>query len=54
VPALAGALLELWRDEPARRRMAEAARRDACKRFALRRQLELVQHTYGAALETAA
>jgi glycosyltransferase involved in cell wall biosynthesis len=49
--ALAEALIELGRDDAGRRRMGEAARRDACERFDLRRQVATVRETYRAALE---
>ena len=52
-PALSEALLELWRDEAGRREMGEAARRDACDRFDLRRQVDAVRETYRAVLEVA-
>ncbi len=51
VSALAGALLDLERDEALRRKMSEAARRDACDRFDLRKQVETVRATYRSALE---
>ena len=53
VSALSGALLELWRDEASRREMGKAARRDACDRFDLRRQVDAVRETYRAVLEVA-
>jgi glycosyltransferase involved in cell wall biosynthesis len=53
VAALSGALLELWRDETGRREMGKAARRDACDRFDLRRQVDAVRETYRAVLEMA-
>lgn len=52
--ALAAALLELVRDTALRRRMGEAAARDARERFDLGRQVAAVQRAYGAALERAA
>jgi glycosyltransferase involved in cell wall biosynthesis len=53
VPALAGALIGLWRDEAGRRQMGEAARRDACERFDLQRQVATVRDGYRAALQVA-
>jgi glycosyltransferase involved in cell wall biosynthesis len=53
-PALAKAVLELWRDGAERRRMGDAARRDALERFDPRRQVAAVRDAYRAALEPAA
>jgi glycosyltransferase involved in cell wall biosynthesis len=53
VSALTEVLIELWRDDGGRRRMGEAARRDACERFDLRRQVASVRQTYRAVLEAA-
>ncbi|MBW2281340.1 MAG: glycosyltransferase family 4 protein [Deltaproteobacteria bacterium] len=50
VPALSAALLELWRDPEKRARMGEEARRDACERFDLRKQVERVAATYASVL----
>ena len=49
----AEALLALWRDPERRRRMGEAARRDACTRFDPARQAERVAKAYGAVLAEA-
>ena len=50
VPAFAGALLDLWRNPEARRRMGAAARRDAEERFDLRHQVAAVRSVYRALL----
>jgi len=50
VPAFAGALLDLWRNPEARRRMGAAARRDAEERFDLRHQVAAVHSVYRALL----
>ncbi len=49
----AEALVTLWRDPERRRRMGEAARRDACTRFDPARQAERVARAYGAVLAEA-
>jgi glycosyltransferase involved in cell wall biosynthesis len=51
VPAMSKVLLELWRDPARRKQMGCAARRDACERFDLRRQVERVLETYRSLLE---
>lgn len=51
VDALSNALLELWRDPVKRRQMGDAARRDACERFDLGRQVERVATVYRSVLE---
>lgn len=52
--AFAAALIALAREPEARRRMGEAARKDAEARFSLARQVETVAETYRAVLEEAA
>jgi glycosyltransferase involved in cell wall biosynthesis len=52
--AFAGALLALAREPEARRRMGEAARKDAEARFSLARQVETVAESYRALLAEAA
>jgi glycosyltransferase involved in cell wall biosynthesis len=52
--AFAAALLALAREPEARRRMGEAARKDAEARFSLARQVETVAASYRALLEEAA
>jgi glycosyltransferase involved in cell wall biosynthesis len=52
--AFAAALVALAREPEARRRMGEAARKDAEARFSLARQVETVAGTYRAVLEEAA
>jgi len=51
--SFADALAALWRDPEQRRRLGEAARRDACKRFDPDRQAERVAKAYGAVLAEA-
>jgi glycosyltransferase involved in cell wall biosynthesis len=46
VPALSAALLRLWRDPAKCKQMGDAARRDACERFDLGRQVERVATSY--------
>ena len=53
-PALSSALLELWRDPAKRKQMGDAARRDACERFDLQRQVEGVAAAYRSVLEASA
>jgi glycosyltransferase involved in cell wall biosynthesis len=53
-PAIAKAVLELWRDPARRRRMGEAARRDACERFDPGLQVAAVRGAYRALLEAPA
>jgi glycosyltransferase involved in cell wall biosynthesis len=52
--AFAAALVALAREPQARRRLGEAARKDAEARFSLARQVETVAGTYRAVLEEAA
>jgi glycosyltransferase involved in cell wall biosynthesis len=54
LPALSAAITELCTDPELRLGMGRAARRDACERFDLRRQVERVQQTYASALGRAA